>query len=226
VRLVGGQATDCAQPPSNQGCGCAGGGNVVDWSADDWCKLIDADAWQRDRCPTRDDGRIVIGCHGRDSMWRWPTTAADILASFPDDPCIRVVILGGADVPRRVLKRLPGNWKVHRFGSLSPTEFLAGLDAFVYFPHTDMTEAFGRTIVEAIAVGGAVITDERFVPLFGDSINVATARTSSKVRPQPMSRRRRNVTVTNTPASINHNATKAAVSVPPVLGNVKFRSTT
>ena len=150
----------------------------IRWSADDWYELIDVDTWQRERRPVHDDGRIVIGRHGRDSVWKWPANRDDILAAYPDDPNVQVEILGGAVVPRRLLKRLPGNWNVRAFGSLSPQEFLAGLDAFVYFPHPDMTEAFGRTIVEALAVGVPVVTDERFTGLFGDAINVATPHDS------------------------------------------------
>jgi glycosyltransferase involved in cell wall biosynthesis len=41
-----------------------------------------------------------------------------------------------------------------------------------------MTEAFGRTIVEALAVGVPVVTDERFTRLFGDAVIVATPQSS------------------------------------------------
>lgn len=140
------------------------------WSNDDWFELIDVTAWQRPARPLRNGDPIVIGRHGRDSEWKWPNTAADILAAYPDDSRFRVEVLGGADSAKRILGHLPANWRVHDFGSLNPREFLHDLDVFVYYPHPQMTEAFGRTVLEALAVGVPVVTDERFVSLFGDAV--------------------------------------------------------
>lgn len=142
----------------------------IDWSDDYWFELVDAEAWCRPSRPKRDDNTIVIGRHGRDSVWKWPNTANDILAAYPDDPCFRVEILGGAATAKRLLKRLPANWVVHDFGSIDTREFLHGLDVFVYYPHPDMTEGFGRTILEALAAGVPVVTDQRFTDLFGNAV--------------------------------------------------------
>ena len=84
--------------------------------------------------------------------------------------CGVVDILGGADQPKQVLKRLPSNWQVRPFDSISARDYLHQLDVFVYFPHPDMVESFGRTILEALAVGVPVITDLRFANLFGDAL--------------------------------------------------------
>ncbi len=147
-----------------------------DWAAvrhadTDWVELIDPARWARSRRPTRAPGDpIVIGRHGRDSMWKWPTTPAEVFAAYPDDPAVRVEILGGADLVRPVIGRIPSKWVVHEFDAIDPATFLAGLDVFVNFVHPEMVEAFGRTILEALAVGVPVITDLRFQPLFGDAV--------------------------------------------------------
>jgi glycosyltransferase involved in cell wall biosynthesis len=79
-------------------------------------------------------------------------------------------ILGGADEAIKRLGRLPANWNVRPFDSITPAEFLADLDAFVHVAHPDMEEAFGRTILEALAVGVPVITEPRFARPFGDAV--------------------------------------------------------
>ena len=70
------------------------------------------------------------------------------------------------------------HWEVLPFGSISPQEFLAGLDAFVYFHHPDLTEAFGRTILEAIAAGVPAVVPTHFEPLFGEACLYATPDTA------------------------------------------------
>ena len=85
-------------------------------------------------------------------MWKWPANRDEILGAYPDDPNVRVEILGGAEVPRRTLKRLPANWNVHAFGSLSPREFLAGLDAFTGEDRDVSTLSGGETFQASLAL--------------------------------------------------------------------------
>ena len=77
-----------------------------------------------------------------------------------------------------MLGEIPEQWEVLPFGSVTPQEFLAGLDAFVYFHHPDLTEAFGRTILEAIAAGVPAVVPAHFEPLFGDACLYATPDTA------------------------------------------------
>ena len=135
----------------------------------DWYEIIDPIEWQSERVP-QSNGPFRIGRHARDSVWKWPATREDLLAAYPPDRELQVSILGGADVPRRLIGRLPQNWQVRPFDSTAPRDYLHELDALVYFPHPDMTEAFGRTILEAMASGLPVITDERFESLFGEGV--------------------------------------------------------
>lgn len=141
----------------------------IDLAIEEWPEIIDAERWRRDDRPQH-RGPVRIGRHGRDDEWKWPSTRTDLLAAYPADPSIEVHILGGADVARQRLGALPKNWRVLPFDAKRPEQWLAELDVFVYFPHADMVEAFGRTILEALAVGVPVICDSRFVDVFGDAV--------------------------------------------------------
>jgi UDP:flavonoid glycosyltransferase YjiC (YdhE family) len=136
---------------------------------DDWFNIIDVDEWAVDRSD-RPHARPVIGRHSRSDRRKWPTDPATLLAAYPADPDIEVAVLGGAEHARRVLRgELPANWRVHRFGALPPQEFLGGIDFFVYFHAPELREAFGRTVLEALASGAVALLPEHFRPLFGDA---------------------------------------------------------
>lgn len=111
---------------------------------------------------------LVIGRHGRDGREKWAESPEALRAAYPDDPDLRVRILGGADRARQILGGLPANWIVYPFGGRPVPAFLAELDAFVYFPHSDLVEAFGRTVVEAMFAGLPCLLPPRFRATFGD----------------------------------------------------------
>ena len=146
----------------------AGEATGIDLSADDWFNIIDVAGWARPpRVPRR--GMVPrIGRHSRDHAHKWPDTAAAIRAAYPDDPAFEVRILGGASPVRELLGAVPERWTVHDFGAMSPRDFLAGLDFWVYFSHPSWVESFGRTIIEAMAVGMPVLLSETYRPLFGE----------------------------------------------------------
>jgi len=159
----------------------------VELADDDWVEVIDLDAWSpappTGATPSRlvgesPDPRIVIGRHSRPDARKWPATADEIRAAYPVDGSVRVRILGGADAVVDVLGEVPEHWEVLPFGSITAQEFLAGLDAFVYFHHPDLTEAFGRTILEAIAAGVPAVVAAHFEPLFGEACLYATPDTA------------------------------------------------
>ena len=134
----------------------------------DWVEIIDVDEWRREKRPPRRE-RIRIGRHSREDYFKWPADPQELLAAYPASDRFAVRILGGADTPAKTLGRLPDNWQVLPFGSVHPQQFLAELDVFVYFPHPDLVEAFGRTIIEAMAVGVPVILPPKFKDLFGEA---------------------------------------------------------
>ncbi|HLU29904.1 MAG TPA: glycosyltransferase [Glycomyces sp.] len=138
----------------------------VDLAPAPWNESIDIDDWRLAgrRAP---DGRIRIGRHSRDHRLKWPEDPETLLQCYPDRDPFDIRVLGGAEVPTRVLAGLPANWTVAPFGSLTPREFLAEIDLMVYFIAADGLEAFGRAPLEAMAAGVPVIMDRRFEATFG-----------------------------------------------------------
>jgi hypothetical protein len=138
-------------------------------SPEDWFNIIDVDAWAVPRSGWCDPERPVIGRHGRDAPEKWMTRAEDLLGAYPADAGIAVRIMGGADIPSRIIGRQPANWEVLPFNAKEPRDFLAEIDFFVFFPHEERIEAFGRTVIEAMASGCLAILPPVFRPLFGDA---------------------------------------------------------
>jgi hypothetical protein len=101
----------------------------------------------------RAPGVPVIGRHGRPDPVKWPRNAEDLLRAYPETSEVRVRILGGGEIAERRLGRRPSTWDIVEFGTESPRDFLATLDFFVYFHDPGWVEAFGRTILEAMAAG-------------------------------------------------------------------------
>ncbi len=160
---------------------------------DDWSEVIDVDAWHpastRDDAPADTpadaaplegpiDPRIVIGRHSRPDRLKWPDDPDQLRLLYPTDGSVRVRVLGGADAVGDVLGAIPASWELLPFGAIDAGEFLSGLDAFVYFHHTDLTEAFGRTILEALAADVPVVVPHHFEPTFGDACLYATPETA------------------------------------------------
>ena len=142
-------------------------GTGVPLADDDWVEVIDPDRWAVERDgPVAD--RLVIGRHGRPSLLKWPATAPEVLGAYPDSGDVRIRVLGGVDGLDQVMGEVPGSWEVHPFGSMPAREFLSGVDVFTYHHHPDLVEAFGRTVLEAMATGCAVLLPPHFEPLFGD----------------------------------------------------------
>ena len=134
----------------------------------DWTPTLDASAIAF--APPEQLGRpLTIGRHARDGSEKWPKHREDLLAAYPDCESLKVLILGGAAEPSSTLGgQLPSNWTVIPFGQMRPTDYLRQLDVFVYFPHPDLNEAFGRTILEAMFAGVPCVLPPRFRETFGD----------------------------------------------------------
>ena len=77
--------------------------------------------------------------------------------------------MGGADIALRTIGKRPEAWEVLGFNALPVKDFLAGIDFFVFFPHEGRIEAFGRTVIEAMASGALAILPPAFAPLFGEA---------------------------------------------------------
>lgn len=109
----------------------------------------------------------AIGRHGRDGREKWVETKEYMELVYPDHELFSIRILGGASNAYKVLGYMPSNWDVIPFGQVSPQDYLKTIDFFVYFPHTDLNEAFGRTIIEAVFIGVPCILPFKFEGLFG-----------------------------------------------------------
>ncbi|MEP2651772.1 MAG: glycosyltransferase [Paraglaciecola sp.] len=116
------------------------------------------------------DRPIVLGRHSRDHWTKWPESQSDLLNAYcVNKKGVAVHLLGGAKTPKKVLGKLPKNWKVFEFDSIEVTEFIKGLDFFLHFTHEDYIEEFGRNIMEAMATGRVVILPESYEKVFGDA---------------------------------------------------------
>lgn len=111
---------------------------------------------------------LRIGRHGRDGTEKWIGDKNLLLKVYPSNNDFKICILGGARNAKKILGKLPKNWSVYDFGSISPKDYLRELDVFVYFPSDGLIEAFGRTIIEAMIAGVPVILPPNFSDTFGE----------------------------------------------------------
>ncbi len=154
----------------------------ISLSDNDWVNIINVDEWKRDKSPIS-NRKILIGRHSRDNKVKWPSDRESLLSVYPNDNRYEIHVLGGAESPKAVLGKLPGNWKVFEFGEINPKDFLTSLDVFVYYTHPDWVESFGRVIIEAMAVGVPVIVPSHFKELFGNAaIYAEPSEVTRKVR--------------------------------------------
>ncbi|WP_291321247.1 glycosyltransferase, partial [Desulfonatronospira sp.] len=146
---------------------------MVTLSSTDWNNIINIDQWQSKRRNSK-NSKPIIGRHSRDHYVKWPESKDELLAAYPENDQLEIHILGGAETPKNILGSIPKNWSVYPFNSIPPIDFLATIDVCVYFTHSDMVEAFGRTPLEAMAAGKPVILPEKFQSLFKDAAIYAT----------------------------------------------------
>ncbi|MEX2532373.1 MAG: hypothetical protein WD360_00240 [Nitriliruptoraceae bacterium] len=133
----------------------------------DWVNIIDPERWRVPRTLGR-HAVPVIGRHSRDDILKWPQKK-DLFRVYPTDASVEVAVLGGIDALVRLNGYVPRLWRTYPFSSVPVKAFLGSLDLYVYFHHPAWVEAFGRTILEALASGLPTVLDRAFEPLFGNA---------------------------------------------------------
>lgn len=135
----------------------------------DWENLLDLDDWQP-RPPRSVSVPIVIGRHSRPDSLKWPNSWQDAILAYPRDASkYRVRVLGAGDYLYELYGDIPANWELLPFSWTGVGAFLRSLDFYVYYHSDEWSEAFGRTILEAMAVGLIVILPGHFEELFGNA---------------------------------------------------------
>jgi hypothetical protein len=140
---------------------------------EDWMNLIDIDEWP-ERGVRRIGKPVVIGRHSRPDALKWPSREDAWLAYPPDGNRYHVRVLGADDFLQEKYGPLPGNWELMPFAFTGVASFLASLDFYVYYHDDKWSEAFGRTILEALTVGLVVILPRHFETIFGAAAVYAT----------------------------------------------------
>jgi hypothetical protein len=111
----------------------------------------------------------VVGRHSRDDPTKWPAKA-DLPLVYPGDGRWDVRVMGGVKSVRRLLGADPSpEWTCYGYNETDVESFLYQLDFWVYFPHPDQYEAFGRAVLEALAAGCVVVLPPHFAATFGDA---------------------------------------------------------
>lgn len=130
--------------------------------------LIDTTQWTVERAP-REGRAPVVGRYSRDNVMKWPDDRRAIDAVYTSKSFSTVVMGGDKAIAAAYGGNAPASWNVWPEGAMPTREFLEKLDFFVYFHHSAYVEAFGRSIIEAMASGAVVILPRTFEPVFGDA---------------------------------------------------------
>lgn len=137
-------------------------------TAGDWVNILNAGDFTGPR-PGPVGALPVLGRHSRADPVKWPETRAAMLAAYPDVPDIRVRLMGMEPEAFDWLETLPANWEVLPFGAMPPGAFLETIDYLSYFHSEAWIEAFGRSVLEALAAGIVCFLPKHFEEVFGDA---------------------------------------------------------
>ena len=134
-----------------------------------WFPMIDAQSWCAAPLRWRGNERNipVVGRHCRDAYTKWPSNKTSLRLAYGIGQAWEVRFLGGAEHAIKLLGKQPKNWCIMPFSDNGVQQFLSDLDFYIHYPHEEMIEAFGRAIMESMAVGIPVILPEQFKETFG-----------------------------------------------------------
>lgn len=132
--------------------------------------ILDVKEWTTERKSFRSD-RPVIGRHSRDNVMKWPGTSEALREAYPTDGRFDVRVMGGIRSALTVLRenQTPAGWVSFDKDELEVRAFLNSLDFFVNYTHDQANEAFGRSVLEALATGCVTLLPRSFEKTFGDA---------------------------------------------------------
>lgn len=137
-----------------------------------WKGIITAPPKKRNARTEDFERTPVIGRHARDYFGKWPDNREVFQAIYPTNGEVRVSILGGANVPKRLgflPEATPDNWTVRGFNEIPVDDYLSELDFFVYYHNPGYLEAFGNAVLEALNAGVVCVLPPHFEPVFKEA---------------------------------------------------------
>lgn len=131
--------------------------------------MVDPTEWWSDHSERR-SSLPVVGRHSRDNAMKWPEDPAVIMKVYPTSGRFDIRVLGGAGIPSAALGATvtPAAWTVYETDALPVPTFLETLDFYVFYQNSIAVEAFGRSILEAIASGLVVVLPPHYRDAFGE----------------------------------------------------------
>jgi hypothetical protein len=140
--------------------------------AHDLVNMLDLAEWPARERPAPREAAIV-GRHSRPNLKKWPDSKAELDAAYPDRRHLTMRALGGIAPECEIW--LGSNWQLLPYADDHVSEFLTGLDFYVYFHSRRWVEAFGMGAAEAMASGLVTVLDPSFESLFEDGAVYAEA---------------------------------------------------
>ncbi|NYD76484.1 glycosyltransferase [Arthrobacter cupressi] len=121
-------------------------------------------------------GTPVVGRHTRDNPLKWPSRLDDFRSAYIGGEQFRTVVLGGNESLKSKFgeKNIAGP-EYLPFGTVPVSDFLRGIDFWVYFHDDALTESFGMATAEAMAAGKVVIVPPYMQGTFGEGAVYANA---------------------------------------------------
>lgn len=143
--------------------------------------IIDSADWYQPHSP-EGTARPRVGRYSRDTPMKFPQDRDALLATY-GDPGVDVRMMGAVNTVHRLLDghQPPENWELIPHKAIPVRTFLQDIDFFVYFDHPLSHEAFGRSVLEAIASGCVVVLPWHYKRVFDDAALYASPQEAMDV---------------------------------------------
>lgn len=149
--------------------------------------LVVGPRWHAHRLrPARTAGPAVVGRHSGLGPVDWPVDELEMSQAYPTDGTVDLRLMGEATAVLRVLGEvtLPPSWVAFSVGEIDPLVFWRAADFLVKFDSRGRTRGNDREMLEAMAAGTVVITDQETARLYPGLVKIATPETAAQVMEQ------------------------------------------